>query len=118
MSGDETLNISTEGLAHASEEAEATAAASAIAAVVPPPPTAVSKLDAALAVLSTTMETARAGVDRTDSTWAERQAAALSESPPELHEQDLRNAEKIGETQRHFPTPVVVPGAATGITRI
>ncbi len=118
VSGDDTLNISTEALAQASAEAAATESASASTAIVPPAPTSVSKLDGALTVLSTAMEATRAGLDRTDATWAQKQTQALSESPPELQNQDVDNAEKIGETQRRFPMPVVVPGAPGGTAHI
>lgn len=46
------------------------------------PPAAMSQLDAALAAVSAQSELLRSNVDTLDSTWATKQSAALTESPP------------------------------------
>ncbi|MCV7247067.1 hypothetical protein H7J07_02180 [Mycobacterium koreense] len=118
MSGDDELKVSTEALAAAAGEAEATLAASVVSGVVPPPVTTASTLDGALAVLAATIEAGRADADETDHAWAGRQATALAESPPQLAEQDVENAEEIQRVQQRFPMPTVVPGAPGGVFRI
>ncbi len=44
--------------------------------------------------------------------WASKQAAALTESPPNLVQQDQQNAENLTGVARTFPTPVRVPAPA------
>ncbi|MCV7314253.1 hypothetical protein H7J77_01640 [Mycolicibacillus parakoreensis] len=110
--------MSTEGLASAAGEAEATLAASVVSGVLPPPATTASALDGALAVLVAATEARRADADTADHTWASRQATALAESPPQLQEQDGHNAERIQRVPQRFPMPTVVPRAPGAVFRI
>lgn len=97
------LDIETDKLAGAAGKAGETLTASAPKPVPPPPPAVTSQLDAALALISTSSEALRAKVDATDTTWATKQQAALTESPPVLQQQDTQAA---GDYQRAAPPPV------------
>lgn len=103
------LDIEAGQLASAAAKASATLAASAVNAIPTPPPTAVSQLDAALVLVATNAEASRVNVDATDSTWATRQQAALTESPPVLVQQDQQGAQDYQRSSQ-FPTPAMVPG--------
>jgi hypothetical protein len=105
MSGGDKTDITPEDLAEASGKAAATLAGSTLPAITTPPPSTTSQLDAALALLSTTIEAQRVKVDATDNTLATKQAAALGESPPNLVQQDQQGAAAI----KKFPTPVLAP---------
>ena len=76
--------------------------------IPPPPPTATSQLDAALALIASSAETMRTGLDTTDTTWATKQQAALTESPPVLQQQDTQAAGDY-EKSATFPMPNVNP---------
>lgn len=110
------LDIETDQLHSAAGKAGQTLAGSVIPPIPPPPPTATSQLDAALALISTEGEALRETVDTTDTTWATKQQAALTESPAALQQEDIRAAQ---EYERHqFPMPTVkTPAGAPGITR-
>ena len=107
------LEIETDQLNSAAGKAGETLAASTIPPIPAPPPTATSQLDAALALISTQSETLRTSVDTLDMTWATKQQAALTESPPVLQEQDVQGAQDY-ERSSQFPMPEVrAPGGAS-----
>lgn len=116
MSGDGKLDIDPAKLAEASGKAAATLADSTASDLTPPPLSATSQLDAALVLLSTTIETQRVSMDTNDTTWATKQTAALTESPPNLVQQDQQNANNTNEITPKFPTPALAP-QSTGKTR-
>lgn len=93
--GGETLDIATEPLVAAQGLASSTAVGSAAVPVVVPPPTAVSALDGVAVSISTAMEASRLKVDATDTAAAQKQLAALTESPPVLITQDQQGAADI-----------------------
>lgn len=105
------LDIETDKLVGAAGKAGETLTASAVKAIPPPPPTATSQLDAALVLVSTSSEALRAKVDATDTTWATKQQAALTESPPVLQQQDTKAAGDYGRTAPPptFPMPGFKP---------
>lgn len=110
------LDIETDQLHSAAGKASQTLAGSVVPPIPPPPPTTTSQLDAALALVSTESETLRSNLDTLDTTWATKQQAALTESPPVLQQEDLRAAQDYDRHQ--FPMPTVKPpGGAPGITR-
>ena len=102
------LDIETDQLHSAAGKAGQTLAGSVIPTIPPPPPTTASQLDIALASISAQSELLRSKVDTVDTTWATKQQAALTESPPVLQEQDTQAA---GDYERNsqFPTPEVKP---------
>ena len=92
MSGGNGTHVDTAVLAAAATKAAGTQAASVISAVVAPPETVSSELDGALVLLSTTTEVRRSAEDLNDGGRAEKQTAALTESPPQIAAQDAQNA--------------------------
>ena len=102
------LDIQTDQLHSAAGKAGQTLAGSVIPTIPPPPPTTASQLDIALASISAQSELARSKVDTVDTTWATKQQAALTESPPVLQEQDVQAAGDY-ERQSQFPIPEVKP---------
>ena len=102
------LDIETDQLHSAAGKAGQTLAGSVIPTIPPPPPTTASQLDIALASISAQSELVRSKVDTVDTTWATKQQAALTESPPVLQEQDVQAAGDY-ERQSQFPTPEVKP---------
>ena len=108
------LEIDTQELASAAGKASQTLAASAAPTFAAPPPTAISKLDAALLGVIAKSEALRVNVDTTDSTWATKQQAALTQSPPVLAQQDQQGAQDYTHVATEFPTPVMKPGGTTG----
>ena len=102
------LDIQTDQLHSAAGKAGQTLAGSVIPTIPPPPPTTASQLDIALASISAQSELLRSKVDTVDTTWATKQQAALTESPPVLQEQDVQAAGDY-ERQSQFPTPEVKP---------
>lgn len=117
MGGKTKLEIETDQLHSAAGKAAQTLAGSVVPPI-PPPPTATSQLDAALALISSSAETMRTGLDTTDNTWATKQQAALTESPPVLQQQDTQAAGDY-EKSATFPMPnVKLPiGPPTGGVR-
>lgn len=93
MSGNDKLEIIPPVLADAAGKAAATQAGSVVSGIVAPPPPVTSQMDAALVLLGTTAETKRHLQDTADNTWAVKQSAALTESPPNLVAQDQQNAQ-------------------------
>jgi hypothetical protein len=112
------LQIETGQLASAAGKASQTLAASAVQAIPPPPPTVTSQLDAALALVATSSEALRVNVDATDSMWATKQQAALTESPPVLIQQDQQGAQDYNRAAIQLPTPVMTPGSTGKVYRI
>ncbi|MDY6869266.1 MAG: hypothetical protein SV966_01370 [Actinomycetota bacterium] len=108
MGGKTKLDIETDQLHSAAGKAAQTLAGSVVPPIPPPPPTATSQLDAALALISSSAETMRTGLDTTDNTWATKQQAALTESPPVLQQQDTQAAGDY-EKSATFPMPGVKP---------
>lgn len=104
------LQIETQELANAGAKATQTLAGSAAPTFAPPPPAAESKLDAALLGVIAKTEAVRTTVDTTDSTWATKQQAALTQSPPVLAGQDQQAAQDYTKVQ--LPTPVMAPGGS------
>ncbi len=94
MSGGNLTNIDIAALSAAAVKAAGTQAASVISTVIAPPETVSSALDGALVLLSTTTEVRRSKEDLNDAARAEKQTAALTESPPLLAAQDQENASK------------------------
>ena len=104
------LDIETDQLHSAAGKAGQTLAASVIGAIPPPPPAAMSQLDAALAAVSAQSELLRSNVDTLDSTWATKQSAALTESPPVLQQQDVQGATEMESVpQSEYPMPQINP---------
>lgn len=69
-----------------------------------------SQLDAALAAVSAQSELLRSNVDTLDSTWATKQSAALTESPPVLQQQDVQGATEMESVpQSEYPMPQINP---------
>jgi hypothetical protein len=101
------LDIETDQLHSAAGKAGQTLAGSVIPTIPPPPPTTSSQLDISLASISAQSELLRSKVDTVDTTWATKQQAALTESPPVLQEQDVKAAGAYERTQ--FPMPEVKP---------
>jgi hypothetical protein len=108
MGAQTTLKIQMDQLESAAGKAGQTLTGSTIPPIPPPPPAAMSQLDAALALVSTQSEVLRTKVDTLDSTWATKQQAALTESPPVLQQQDTTAAGDM-ERSSEFPTPQVKP---------
>ena len=102
------LDIETDVLHAAAGKASATLAASAPKPIPPPPPTAVSQLDAALVLVSTSSEALGGKVDTNDITWATRQSERLTAGPPALQQQDVQGAADI-QRSAQFPMPGVHP---------
>lgn len=100
------LDIETDKLQSAAGKAGQTLSGSVIPTIPPPPPTTASQLDIALASVSAQSELLRSKVDVVDTTWATKQQAALTESPPVLQQQDTQAA---GDYERasQFPMPTV-----------
>ena len=96
------LDIETDQLHSAAGKAGQTLAGSVIPTIPPPPPTTASQLDIALASISAQSELLRSKVDTVDTTWATKQQAALTESPPVLQEQDVQAA---GDYERQQSVP-------------
>ena len=92
MGAKSKLDIETDQLHSAAGKAGQTLAGSVIPTIPPPPPTTASQLDIALASISAQSELLRSKVDTVDTTWATKQQAALTESPPVLQEQDVQAA--------------------------
>jgi hypothetical protein len=112
------LDIETEKLASAAGKASQTLAASTVPAIPPPPPTVSSQLDAALVGLATSSEALRVNVDTSDSVWATKQQAALTQSPPVLVQQDQQGAQDYNRAASQFPTPEMIPGGAGKLYKI
>ncbi len=104
------LDIETDQLHSAAGKAGQTLAGSVIGTIPPPPPTATSQLDGALAGVSAQSELLRSQVDTLDSTWATKQSAALTESPPVLQQQDI-DAAPTYQVPTEYPMPEINPGA-------
>jgi hypothetical protein len=116
MGTESKLQIDTQELASAAGKASQTLAASVVQAIPPPPPTVTSQLDAALALVTTSSEALRVKVDATDSMWATKQQAALTESPPVFTQQDQQGAQDYTRAATQFPTPAITPGIAGKIS--
>jgi len=114
MGSKSKLQIDTQELASAGGKATQTLAGSVAPTFAPPPPTATSKLDAALVGVIAKTEAVRTNVDTTDSTWATKQQAALTQSPPVFTQQDQQGAQDYTRVATEFPTPVMNPGGTTG----
>lgn len=108
MGAQTTMKIQMDQLQSAAGKAGQTLAGSTIPPIPPPPPAATSQLDAALALISVEAEVLRTKVDTLDSTWATKQQAALTESPPVLQQQDTTAAGDM-ERSSEFPMPQVKP---------
>lgn len=102
MGAKSKLDIETDVLHAAAGKASATLAASAPKPIPPPPPTAVSQLDAALVLVSTSSEALGTKVDTNDITWATRQSERLTAGPPALQQQDVQGAADI-QRAAQFP---------------
>lgn len=106
MTTDRT-KIRPEDLAAAATSSAATEAARAPVTVVSPPQaSAGSPVDAAAVAVGTAIQTALAGADTDDVSAVTKQTAALTESPPELVEQDEENAANITAAGQ-FPMPTI-----------
>lgn len=92
MSGDDVLKLDPGKLANAATKANAVLTGSALAPIALPPAVGATPVDTALLCLETETEVRRAGADKLDTTWMTKQAAALTEGPPELLRQDQTNA--------------------------
>ncbi|OOK65300.1 hypothetical protein BZL29_7766 [Mycobacterium kansasii] len=115
MGSKSKLQIDTQELASAGGKATQTLAGSAAPTFAPPPPAAESKLDAALVGAIAKTEAIRTEVDTTDSLWATKQQAALTQSPPVLEQQDQKAAQDYNQVQ--FPTLVMEPGGGSNLPR-
>ncbi|HRW02477.1 MAG TPA: hypothetical protein P5314_11920 [Tetrasphaera sp.] len=107
------MKIQPEVLATSAARSADTEAARAPVAIASPPPVAAgSPVDAAAVALGTTIQGALAATDTADVAAVTKQTAALTESPPELVQQDIDNAANITAAGQ-FPTPTVrAPGAS------
>lgn len=109
------MKIRPADLAAAANESAATQAARGPVAIASPPPAAAgSPVDAAAVAVGTTIQASLATADTADVTAVTKQTAALTESPPELVQQDSENAADITAAGQ-FPMPAVrAPGSASG----
>lgn len=109
------MSIRPEDLSAAASKSGTTQAARGPVVIASPPPAAAgSPVDAAAGGVATTIQGALAATDTADVTAVTKQTAALTESPPELVEQDHQNAAAITAASQ-FPMPVVrAPGAGNG----
>lgn len=115
-STDNTLNISTDQLAAAAGTANTTQIASAPAAIVPPPPGGTAVLDGVATTLSTAIGAMITKSVAPDTTASAKQAAALTEGPTVIVQQDHQGADTItaaSSTIPEFPTLFVTPAAST-----
>jgi len=115
MGSKSKLQIDTQELASAGGKATQTLTGSAAPTFAPPPPAAASKLDAALVGVIAKTEAVRTNVDTTDSLWATKQQAALTQSPPVLAQQDQHAAQDYNQVQ--FPMPVMKPGGGPNLPK-